>query len=121
MKNLIQIGREFNIAADLSSVLQMIWAAALGLIYSARDCKTCSGLDAFSKIGKADYNGDDATILVTLAKYAALVTQKTQRQTQLEKTRNEDIRIEKTKNDFVVCHSLKIHIRFPSTGKILAG
>lgn len=120
LKDLIQIGRELSIAADLYSVSQLIWAAAPGLIFSARDCKACSGLDAFDKIGNADYNGDDATILVTLGKYAALVIQKTQRKILLEKTRHEDIRIEKTENAFVARPSHKMHIRFQATGTILA-
>jgi len=62
-------------------------------------------IEAVNKIGPADYNGDDATILETLAAHAALFLKNAQLQSLLEKTRNEAIRLDKMKNDFVAITS----------------
>jgi signal transduction histidine kinase len=62
-------------------------------------------IEAVNKIDRADYNGDDATILETLASHAALAIQNVRLHTMLEKTRNEAIRLDKMKNDFVAITS----------------
>jgi signal transduction histidine kinase len=62
-------------------------------------------IEAVNKISLSDYNGDDATILETLAAHAALAIKNTHLQNLLEKTRNESVRLEKMKTDFVAITS----------------
>jgi signal transduction histidine kinase len=62
-------------------------------------------IEVVNKAAKADYNGDDATILETLAAHAALGIQNAHLQTLLEKTKEEAARLEKMKNDFVAITS----------------
>jgi len=62
-------------------------------------------IEAVNKVSKSDYNGDDATILETLAAHAALAVQNARLQSLLEKTRDEAARLEKMKNDFVAITS----------------
>lgn len=62
-------------------------------------------IEAVNKVSKSDYNGDDATILETLAAHAALAVQNARLQSLLEKTRAEAARLEKMKNDFVAITS----------------
>jgi signal transduction histidine kinase len=62
-------------------------------------------IEVLNKVTKADYNGDDATILETLAAHAALGIQNARLQTLLEKTREEAVRLDKMKNDFVAITS----------------
>jgi signal transduction histidine kinase len=62
-------------------------------------------LETVNKTGSVDYNGNDVTILETLAAHAALAIQNSRLQTMLEKTRNEAIRLDKMKNDFVAITS----------------
>jgi signal transduction histidine kinase len=62
-------------------------------------------IEVVNKAAKADYNGDDATILETLAAHAALGVQNTRLQTLLEKTKEEATRLDKMKNDFVAITS----------------
>ena len=62
-------------------------------------------IETVNKLSNADYNGDDATILETLAAHAALAIQNARLQTLLEKTREDAARLEKMKNDFVAITS----------------
>ena len=62
-------------------------------------------IELVNKANKADYNGDDATILETLAAHAALGIQNARLQTLLEKTKEEAVRLDKMKNDFVAITS----------------
>ena len=62
-------------------------------------------IEVVNKVAKADYNGDDATILETLAAHAALGVQNARLQTLLEKTKEEATRLDKMKNDFVAITS----------------
>jgi signal transduction histidine kinase len=62
-------------------------------------------IEAVNKISKSDYNGDDATILETLAAHAAQAIQNAHMQSLLEKTREDAARLEKMKSDFVAITS----------------
>jgi signal transduction histidine kinase len=62
-------------------------------------------IEVVNKAASADYNGDDATILETLAAHAALGVQNAHLQTLLEKTKEEATRLDKMKNDFVAITS----------------
>jgi len=62
-------------------------------------------IEVVNKAAKADYNGDDATILETLAAHAALGIQNAHLQNLLEKTRDDAVRLDKMKNDFVAITS----------------
>jgi signal transduction histidine kinase len=62
-------------------------------------------IEVVNKVAQADYNGDDATILETLAAHAALGVQNAHLQALLDKTREEATRLEKMKNDFVAITS----------------
>lgn len=62
-------------------------------------------IEVVNKASRADYNGDDATILETLAAHAALGVQNARLQILLDKTREEAARLEKMKNDFVAITS----------------
>ncbi|HLP80402.1 MAG TPA: GAF domain-containing protein, partial [Nitrosomonas sp.] len=62
-------------------------------------------IEVVNKAAKADYNGDDATILETLAAHAALGIKNAHLQNLLEKTQNDAIRLDKMKNDFVAITS----------------
>jgi signal transduction histidine kinase len=62
-------------------------------------------IEVVNKAARSDYNGDDATILETLAAHAALGIQNAHLQTLLEKTKEEAARLDKMKNDFVAITS----------------
>jgi signal transduction histidine kinase len=62
-------------------------------------------IEVVNKAGHADYNGDDATILETLAAHAALGVQNARLQILLDKTREDAIRLDKMKSDFVAITS----------------
>jgi len=62
-------------------------------------------IEVVNKAARADYNGDDATILETLAAHAALGVQNEHLQTLLDKTKEEAARLDKMKNDFVAITS----------------
>jgi signal transduction histidine kinase len=62
-------------------------------------------LEVVNKAARADYTGDDATILETLAAHAALGIQYAHLQTLLERTNEEAVRLDKMKNDFVAITS----------------
>jgi signal transduction histidine kinase len=62
-------------------------------------------IEVVNKAVKADYNGDDVTILETLAAHAALGIQNTHLQTLLEKTKEDAARLDKMKSDFVAITS----------------
>lgn len=62
-------------------------------------------IEVINKTGHADYNGDDATILETLAAHAALGVQNARLQILLDKTREDALRLDKMKSDFVAITS----------------
>jgi signal transduction histidine kinase len=62
-------------------------------------------IEVVNKASGADYNGDDATILETLAAHAALGLQNAYLQILLDKTRGEAARLDKMKSDFVAITS----------------
>lgn len=62
-------------------------------------------IEVVNKAARADYNGDDATILETLAAHAALGIQNAHLQTLLEETKEDAARLDKMKNDFVAITS----------------
>jgi signal transduction histidine kinase len=62
-------------------------------------------IEVVNKVARADYNGDDVTILETLAAHAALGIQNARLQGLLEKTRDEAVRLDKMKSDFVAITS----------------
>jgi signal transduction histidine kinase len=62
-------------------------------------------LEVINKTGGADYNGEDVTILETLSAHAALTIQNAHLQRQLENTREEALRLDKMKTDFVAITS----------------
>ena len=62
-------------------------------------------IEVVNKAGHADYNGDDATILETLAAHAALGVQNARLQILLDKTREDAVRLDKMKSDFVAITS----------------
>jgi len=62
-------------------------------------------IEVLNKAGGADYNGDDVTILETLAAHAALGLQNARLQIMLDKTREDATRLDKMKSDFVAITS----------------
>lgn len=62
-------------------------------------------IEVVNKLGGADYNGEDVTILETLSAHAALALQTARLQTLLETTRQEAERLDKMKTDFVAITS----------------
>lgn len=62
-------------------------------------------LEVVNKIDRSDYNGDDITILETLASQAAIAVQNSRLQTLLEKTREDAERLTKMKSDFIAITS----------------
>jgi signal transduction histidine kinase len=62
-------------------------------------------IEVVNKVGEADYNGDDVTILETLAAHAALGVQNAHLQTLLDKTKEDAVRLDKMKSDFVAITS----------------
>lgn len=62
-------------------------------------------IEVVNKVDGSDYNGDDQTILETLASQAALAVQNTRLQSLLEKTQNDASRLDKMKSDFVAITS----------------
>src|SRR5688572_5518441 len=62
-------------------------------------------IETVNKIDGTDYNGDDVTILETLASQAAIAVQNAHLQKLLEKTQNDATRLDKMKSDFVAITS----------------
>jgi signal transduction histidine kinase len=62
-------------------------------------------IEVLNKTDDAHYNGDDVTILETLASQAAIAVQNTRLQKLLEKTQNDAARLDKMKGDFVAITS----------------
>jgi signal transduction histidine kinase len=62
-------------------------------------------IEVVNKINGSDYNGDDVTILETLASQTAIAVQNTRLQKLLEKTQNDASRLDKMKSDFVAITS----------------
>lgn len=62
-------------------------------------------IEVINKIDGSDYNGDDETILETLASQAAIAIQNAHLQKLLEKTQNDATRLDKMKSDFVAITS----------------
>jgi signal transduction histidine kinase len=62
-------------------------------------------IEVVNKIDGSDYNGDDVTILETLASQTAIAVQNTRLQKLLEKTQNDATRLDKMKSDFVAITS----------------
>jgi len=58
-------------------------------------------IEVVNKIDGSDYNGEDVTILETLASQTAIAVQNTRLQKLLEKTQNDATRLDKMKSDFV--------------------
>lgn len=62
-------------------------------------------IEVVNKIDGSDYNGDDVTILETLASQTAIAVQNTRLQKLVEKTQNDAVRLDKMKSDFVAITS----------------
>jgi signal transduction histidine kinase len=62
-------------------------------------------MEAVNKRGTADYTGEDATILESLASQVALVLENQHLKNDIEKTREEATRLDKMKNDFIAITS----------------
>lgn len=62
-------------------------------------------IEVVNKIDGSDYNGEDVTIIETLASQTAIAVQNTRLQELLEKTQNDASRLDKMKSDFVAITS----------------
>ena len=62
-------------------------------------------IEVVNKSNGADYTGDDVTILEMLASQAAIAVQNTRLQKLMEKTQNDNKRLDKMKSDFVAITS----------------
>ncbi len=62
-------------------------------------------IEVVNKIDRTDYNGDDVTILETLASQAGIAVQNARLQKMLEKTQADAARLDKMKSDFIAISS----------------
>ncbi|MBT3337427.1 MAG: GAF domain-containing protein [Anaerolineae bacterium] len=92
----------FYSEVDLAAEFQTYSILAVPLLVKGR---AVGVFEALNKISRAHYNGEDVTILETLASLAALIVSNISLEERVEKTRVEAEKLEQMKNDFIAISS----------------